>query len=215
MSSHNQDLKLMYSGNSRWFVRIAHHFNCIGTHTINKYNVSSFNTQIAMSSSDPCSSDNPRIFTKRDIEVITSEPNFVERLIEATADGFRILSKGGFQSAPIQTLGAYPLAPFRAIHTMTDTDDYSAQTCVKSGYMIDGDYYVIKVASGGNPFPNSGCMLLYSQDTGKLAAILMDDGILTELRTAAAGALAAKLLAPKHIRFIGIVGTEHDINCDT
>jgi ornithine cyclodeaminase len=159
-----------------------------------------------MSSFDS-SPDTPRIATKREIEAITSDPNFDERLITAIAHGFRIWSKGGFQSAPIQTLGAYPLAPFRVIQNMANTDSYSSQTCVKSGYMVDGDYYVIKVASGGFPFPNSGCMQLYSQDTGKLAAILMDDGILTELRTAAVGALAAKLLAPQQICCIGILGT--------
>jgi len=155
---------------------------------------------------------NPRIVTKSDIEAITLEPTFDERLIMAMADGFRISSLpstvgGGFQSAPIQTLGAYPLEPFSVIQSMDDSAIYSAQTCIKSGYMVDGKYYVIKVASGGNPFPNSGCMQIYSQVTGKLVAILMDDGILTELRTAAAGALAAKLFAPKHIRYVGILGT--------
>ena len=58
-------------------------------------------------------------------------------------------------------------------------------------------YYCIKVASGGYPFPaNSGNIQLYSQTTGKLQVLLCDDGLLTELRTAAAGAVAAKLLAP-------------------
>jgi ornithine cyclodeaminase len=40
-----------------------------------------------------------------------------------------------------------------------------------------------------------------------LEALLLDDGVLTELRTAAVGALAAKLLAPKQIRKIGLLGT--------
>jgi ornithine cyclodeaminase len=63
------------------------------------------------------------------------------------------------------------------------------------------------VASGGFPFENSGLMQVYSQTTGRLKALLLDEGILTELRTAAVGALAAKLLAPKTIHKIGIVGT--------
>ena len=37
-------------------------------------------------------------------------------------------------------------------------------------------------------------MQVYSQSTGKLEALLLDEGILTELRTAAAGALAVQLL---------------------
>mmetsp|Transcript_23126 Transcript_23126/g.51463 ORF Transcript_23126/g.51463 Transcript_23126/m.51463 type:complete len:233 (-) Transcript_23126:349-1047(-) len=49
-------------------------------------------------------------------------------------------------------------------------------------------------------------MQVYSQKTGRLEALLLDEGILTELRTAAAGALAARLLAPK-IETIGIVGS--------
>jgi ornithine cyclodeaminase len=50
-------------------------------------------------------------------------------------------------------------------------------------------------------------MQVYSQTTGKLEAILLDEGILTELRTAAAGALAASLLAPRGIEAIGMLGT--------
>jgi len=50
-------------------------------------------------------------------------------------------------------------------------------------------------------------MQVYSQKTGRLEALLLDEGILTELRTAAVGALAAQLLAPKKLERIGIVGT--------
>lgn len=40
-----------------------------------------------------------------------------------------------------------------------------------------------------------------------MEALLLDDSLLTELRTAAVGALATKLLGPKTIKNIGIVGT--------
>ena len=50
-------------------------------------------------------------------------------------------------------------------------------------------------------------MQVYSQKTGQLEALLMDNGILTELRTAAVGALTTKLLGPKNIERIGMVGT--------
>jgi ornithine cyclodeaminase len=108
-------------------------------------------------------------------------------------------------------LGAPPLAPFScgsASSTattlpgiinpdITTTDNYSAQTCVKSGYITNSTYYCIKVASGGSPFrTNSGNIQLYSQTTGQLQVLLCDEGLLTELRTAASGAVAAKLLAP-------------------
>jgi ornithine cyclodeaminase len=50
-------------------------------------------------------------------------------------------------------------------------------------------------------------MQIYSQKTGKMEALLLDEGILTELRTAAVGSLATKLLGPKTIETIGIIGT--------
>jgi ornithine cyclodeaminase len=50
-------------------------------------------------------------------------------------------------------------------------------------------------------------MQIFSQKTGRLEALLLDNGILTEIRTAAIGALAAKLLGPKKIEKIGIIGT--------
>ncbi|HEY4831309.1 MAG TPA: hypothetical protein VIH61_01945 [Waddliaceae bacterium] len=50
-------------------------------------------------------------------------------------------------------------------------------------------------------------MLLFSQRTGELIAILLGEGRLTDLRTALAGAIAAKYLAPSEIIKIGIIGT--------
>jgi ornithine cyclodeaminase len=84
---------------------------------------------------------------------------------------------------------------------------------IKYGYIRQDDYYVIKVASGffGNTklgLPsNNGLMMLFSQQTGTPAALLLDEGHLTDVRTAIAGAIAAKHLAPKKIERIGILGT--------
>ena len=84
---------------------------------------------------------------------------------------------------------------------------------IKYGYLKDDDYYVIKVASGfpGNialgHSPNDGMMLLFSQRTGGAVAILLDEGWLTEVRTAVAGAIVAKYMAPRAVERIGIVGT--------
>lgn len=58
----------------------------------------------------------------------------------------------------------------------------------------------------GMPVGN-GLMILFDKKTGMPICILLDEGYLTDLRTAAAGAIAAKYLAPKHISCIGIVGT--------
>lgn len=84
---------------------------------------------------------------------------------------------------------------------------------IKYGYIKNDDYYVIKVASGFYDNPklgvesSQGLMLLFNQKTGQPVAILLDEGFLTDIRTAAAGALAAKYFAPKHISAIGIIGT--------
>ncbi len=84
---------------------------------------------------------------------------------------------------------------------------------IKYGYLTGDDYYVIKIASGfyENPqldLPSSnGLMLVFSQKTGALQAVLLDEGYLTDIRTAVAGAIAAKYLAPANVERIGIVGT--------
>ena len=91
--------------------------------------------------------------------------------------------------------------------------DQQADVHIKYGYIVGDPYYVIKVASGfydkpGRGLPSSnGLMLVFSRTTGDLLAVLLDEGHLTDLRTGAAGAIAAKHLAPKTVRRIGIVGT--------
>jgi ornithine cyclodeaminase len=83
---------------------------------------------------------------------------------------------------------------------------------IKYGYIKDDDFYVIKIASGfyDNPklgLPSGdGLMLVFSQKTGVLEAILLDEGHLTNLRTAVAGAVVAKHMAPRRITAVGILG---------
>ncbi|MBE3110857.1 MAG: ornithine cyclodeaminase family protein [Acidobacteria bacterium] len=83
---------------------------------------------------------------------------------------------------------------------------------IKYGYIERDDFYVIKIASGfyDNPklgLPSGdGLMLVFSQKTGVLEAILLDEGYLTNLRTAVAGAVVAKYLAPRQVSAVGIVG---------
>jgi len=92
-------------------------------------------------------------------------------------------------------------------------DEPKGEAHIKYGYVKNDDYYVIKVASGFYDNPklgissSQGLMLLFSQKTGQPVAILLDEGFLTDIRTAAAGALAAKYFAPKEISAIGIIGT--------
>jgi ornithine cyclodeaminase len=91
--------------------------------------------------------------------------------------------------------------------------DPPGEVHIKYGYVRGDDYYVIKIASGflmnsalGLPTGN-GLMLLFNRLTGELVAILLDRGLLTDVRTAAAGAVAAKYCAPSTVGRIGIVGT--------
>ena len=84
---------------------------------------------------------------------------------------------------------------------------------IKYGYIKREDFYVIKIASGFYEnykldIPSGqGMMLLFSQKTGKLESILLDEGYLTNIRTAAAGALAVKHFSPSKTHSIGIVGS--------
>ncbi|MGI9333279.1 MAG: ornithine cyclodeaminase family protein [Gammaproteobacteria bacterium] len=84
---------------------------------------------------------------------------------------------------------------------------------IKYGCITGDPYYVIKIASGfpDNPArglaPGNGLMLLCSQDTGEIVAVLHDQAHLTDVRTAVAGAIAAKYLAPRAVTRIGILGT--------
>jgi ornithine cyclodeaminase len=84
---------------------------------------------------------------------------------------------------------------------------------VKYGFIQGDEVYLVKVASSfyDNPkqgLPSSnGVMLVFSQNTGELLSVLLDEGYLTDIRTAIAGAVVAKYLAPNKVDAIGIVGT--------
>lgn len=92
-------------------------------------------------------------------------------------------------------------------------EEASGDCHIKYGHIKADEYFVVKVATGfyrnpdvGLPVGN-GLMALFSQRTGNLEALLLDEGYLTDMRTAAAGAVAAKYLAAKGVDRIGIVGT--------
>ena len=91
-------------------------------------------------------------------------------------------------------------------------EDPPGETHIKYGFIKNDDYFVIKVASGFydnykiDLSSNSGVMLLFNQKTGQLLSVLFDEGHLTSVRTAAAGAVVAKYLAPEHVHRIGVFG---------
>lgn len=105
------------------------------------------------------------------------------------------------------------LGPFGSENAVGGIDD----ACIKAGYLkgiSTNRSFVVKVATGGfagnkaEGLPTAdGMMAIFSTRTGMLEGILLDGGHLTDVRTAAVGALAAMHLAPKAVRAIGIVGT--------
>ncbi|MDX1587119.1 MAG: hypothetical protein R3222_10250 [Balneolaceae bacterium] len=84
---------------------------------------------------------------------------------------------------------------------------------IKYGYIKGDPVYVIKIASGFYENPalgissSNGLNLVFSQNTGQIKAILMDEGYLTDIRTGLAGAVAAKYMAPAEVDAIGIIGS--------
>lgn len=84
---------------------------------------------------------------------------------------------------------------------------------VKTAYIPGLDGFAIKVSPGffDNPkfgLPSlNGLMILFSAKTGLVKALLLDNGYLTDVRTAAAGAVAARHLALADVVTAGVMGT--------
>ena len=84
---------------------------------------------------------------------------------------------------------------------------------VKGAYIHGSPYFSYKAASGfyGNPDRGlpvaSGLNLVFDAQTGRLRVVILDNGYLTELRTGAAGALAAQLLARDDVAVAGLLGS--------
>ncbi|MBO1000461.1 cyclodeaminase [Bacillus sp. SD075] len=93
-----------------------------------------------------------------------------------------------------------------------DVHDQDGEVDVKTAYIKGKDMFAIKVSSGffnnykvGLPSGN-GLMMLMSARTGIPQALLLDNGYLTEVRTAAAGAIAANYLSREEIETVGVIG---------
>ena len=92
-------------------------------------------------------------------------------------------------------------------------DDPPGDVHIKYGYVTGAEHYVLKMASGFYENPSiglpaaDGVILVFSQKTGRLEVVLHDECWLTDMRTAAAGAVAARHLAPSTVDCVGIIGT--------
>ena len=119
------------------------------------------------------------------------------QLIPIIEDAFKSLALGKTTMPPILRL---------------DIEKYHGESDVKAAYIDGLDSYAIKVASGffNNPnlgLPSSnGLMILLDSKTGVLKSVLLDKGYLTDVRTAIAGAIAAKHLSNPGSSNVGIIG---------
>src|SRR2546427_9751219 len=93
-----------------------------------------------------------------------------------------------------------------------DIPKSGAEAHVKGAHLQGSRSFTIKVASGSYANPGrglptgSGIVLVFDATTGFPQAVLFDNGYLTDLRTGAAGALAAGLPAKRGPARVGVVG---------
>lgn len=117
--------------------------------------------------------------------------------VDCVEQGFATLATGDVVMPPIMTL----MVP-----------DNNGEVCVKSAYVPGIDSFAMKMSPGffDNPklgLPStSGLMVLFASRTGVLEALLLDNGYLTDVRTAAAGAVAARHLAKEGAQTACIIG---------
>ncbi len=120
------------------------------------------------------------------------------QIIKAVETGFSRLFAGEVSMPPIMRI---------------DFPEQYGEIDIKSAYIHGVEQFAVKMSTGffknsqlGLPSGN-GMMLLFSAETGMPLAVLLDNGYLTHLRTAAAGAVAADLLANEAVEAVGMIGT--------
>ncbi|APO78030.1 ectoine utilization protein EutC (plasmid) [Rhizobium etli 8C-3] len=93
-----------------------------------------------------------------------------------------------------------------------DVFEHRGEVDVKTAYVPGIESFAIKISPGffDNPkigiASTNGMMVLLSSRTGLVQALLLDNGYLTDVRTAAAGAVAAKHLSRENSKVAAIFG---------
>jgi len=93
-----------------------------------------------------------------------------------------------------------------------DVPENEGEVHIKAAYVLGTPSYTVKIASGfyknkerGLPL-SGGMMIVFDSQTGYPLAFLLDNGYLTDFRTAAAGAVASKHLASQEVQQVGVIG---------
>lgn len=121
----------------------------------------------------------------------------LDRAFIALEEGFKAAAAGQVQMPPVGYLG-FPT--------------HNGDCHIKFGHVAGDAIFVVKIATGfyDNPAKGlpttSGMMIALSAETGAVVAMLRDEGWLTDLRTALAGAIATRAGMRADARRIGIVG---------
>jgi len=121
-----------------------------------------------------------------------------EDLIEPVAEAFRASSAGKADSSLIVM---FPVRP-------KDSGD----VYVKTGSLLGRAVYVVKVSpwfavNVRDGVAQGGFMAVFDSRTGQTLAILNEEHYLSDIRTAAAGAIAARALAPDNVRSASVLGS--------
>ena len=91
-----------------------------------------------------------------------------------------------------------------------DVPEASGEVHVKAGHLHGEPFYAVKAASGFSgvaPPAIDGMVVVFDAGDGSPAAILLDHGYVTDVRTGAAGGVAARHLAPDRVETVAVIGT--------
>jgi ornithine cyclodeaminase len=91
-----------------------------------------------------------------------------------------------------------------------DVPESGGEIHVKAGHLHGAPYYAVKIASGFyalEPPAIDGMVAVFDARDGSPAALLLDNGFVTDLRTGAAGGVAARHLAPNAAATVAVIGT--------
>ena len=104
-------------------------------------------------------------------------------LVEAIADGFKALASDGASTAPTMRLSL---------------GRGKGMIQAKSAFLHGASSFAVKV--GPTSGADGGALMLFGAESGQIETLLLDNGYLAKLQSAAAGALAARHLSRANAR---------------